>query len=349
MHFPLLLSYSYHLILPTIMSSPSQSPSLSSSSPECKPRPNKKHHSTHHEHECLMSPATHDCCRMDKWQCSPSPSSPSTHESCKHWQLCSHRHSHPDTGSWGAHPNLPFICHMGTCNACQAYGEYLTLASFHHDKDFLGACQGLNLDNLAHLLDHSPTATWKRWCHEVDNHADRLHEENDTLQVKLMSLGASQQPPAQPQGVGLSSQRDAPPAESFSGGRVRGTMPHQSSMSHQGEILQSSLSSSHPQAPMPMQRELFLTSSALALHEPTHIKGDICMDANPEQPVLSERISDVKRSLNNMEGQLFPDPNGLEQPSKILVLRQEDDQNRQVQALFIQYWDMLYVYTDGAV
>ena len=72
------------------------------------------------------------------------------------------------------------------------------------------------------------------------------------------------------------------------------------------------------------------------------------MDADLEQPVLSERISDIERSLNNMEGQLFPDPDGSEWPSEILVLGREDHQNGQVQALFIQYWDMLYMYTDGA-
>ena len=201
------------------MSSPSQSP-LPSSSPECKPRHDKKCSGTHPEHECSMSLATHNHHHRDKWQHLPSPLSPSTHESRKHWQLRSHRHGHPATGSWGAHPNLPFLCHTGACEACQAYGEHLALVSFCRDEDFLKAHQGLK-DNLAHLLDHSPTASWERWCCEADKRANCLHEENDTLWEKLASLGASQQPPTQTQGTGPSSQCNAPPAE-FSGGEVLG-------------------------------------------------------------------------------------------------------------------------------
>ena len=292
------------------MSSPSRSP-LPSSSPEHKPRHDKKCSGAHSEHEHLMSPAACDHRRRDKRRRLPSPLSPSTHESRKCQQSRSRGRGRPTTSSWGAHPDLPFLCHMGTCDACWVYGEHLTLASFCHDEDFLKARQGLE-DNLARLLDHSPTATWERWCHEVDECADRLCEENDTLQAKLTSLGVSQQAPTQTQGAGLSSQCNAPPAESFSGGRVQGTMPHQSSTSHRGEIPQSSLPYSRPQVPMPSQREVFLTSSALAPHESTHIEGDTHMDVNPEQPVLSERISDVERSLNNMEGQQFPDPNGSE-------------------------------------
>ena len=80
------------------------------------------------------------------------------------------------------------------------------------------------------------------------------------------------------------------------GGRFWGTMmPHQSSMSHRGEIPQSSLPYSHLQVPMPSQRELLLMSSTLAPHKSTHIEGDTWMDVNPEQPVLSERISNVER------------------------------------------------------
>ena len=125
---------------------------------------------------------------------------------------------------------------MGTCDACRAYGEHLTLALFCHNKDFLEACQGLE-DNLARLLDHSPAASWEQWCHEVEKRANHLHEENDTLRAKLAFLGGSQQPPPQPQGAGPSSQCNAPPAESFSGGRVWGTVPQLlMTMPHWGEI-----------------------------------------------------------------------------------------------------------------
>ena len=265
------------------MSSPSQSPSPSSS-PECKPRPDKKHTSAHHEHGRSMSPSTCNHHHRDKQQRSPSPSSPLTHESHK----CQWSHSRgcglPDTGFWGAHPNLPFICHMGTCDACRAYGEHLTLVSFHRNTDFLKARQGLE-DNLARLLDHSPTASWEWWCHKVDEHADRLCEENDTLQVMLVSLGSSQQPPPQPQGAGSSSHCGSIPTESSSRGRDQGIAPQSSSMSHRGEIPHIT-SSSHPKVPMPSQRDLFLTSSTPAPHEPTHIEGDIHMDVNLEQPAL---------------------------------------------------------------
>ena len=329
----------FSLIIPHIMSSPSRSPSLS---PECEPRCNKKHHGAHPERERSMSPATCDCRRRDKWQHSPSPSSPSTQESRKHRRSHSRGRGHSATGSWGAHPNLPFICHTGTCDACQAYGEHLTLASFCHDEDFLEALTSLK-DNLTRLLDHSPAVSWERWCHEVDECANRLREENDTLRAKLVSLGGSQQPPPQPQGEGPSSQHSAPPTESFSGGRVWGTVPQLLTTSHWGEIPHIS-SSFRPQAPMPSQRDLFLTSSTPAPHKPTYIEGDTHVEVKLGQPALLERLTSVESTLDNAKGKLFPSFSGTEQPRETLVLGHENYENRQVRALFLRYQQSLYTF-----
>ena len=331
----------FSLIIPCIMSSPSRSPS---SSPEREPRRDKKHHGAHPERERSMSPATCDRRRRDKRWRSLSPSSSSAQESCKRRRSCSCGCGHSATGSWGAHPNLPFICHTGTCDACWAYGEHLALALFCHDEDFLEACQGLK-DNLAHLLDHSPAASWEQWCHEADECANRLHEENNTLRAKLVSLGGSQQPPPQPQGVGPSSQRSAPPAESFSGGRVQGTVPQLSTTSHQGEIPHIS-SLFCPQAPMPSQRDLFLTSSTPAPHKPTYIEGDAHVEVEPGQPALSERLTSIKSTLDNAEGKLFPSFSGTEQPRETLVLGRENYEDGQVRALFLQYRQLLYAFVD---
>jgi len=72
------------------------------------------------------------------------------------------------------------------------------------------------------------------------------------------------------------------------------------------------------------------------------------MDVEPQQSALAERITTIKKTLNNAEGRLFQSFTGSEQPSQTLVLGQADDNNRQVQALFIRYQCMLYAFIDGA-
>jgi len=142
------------------MSSPSQ-PSSPPSLPEPWHRRDKKRSSAHHERGRSMSPSTRDCRRREKRRRSPLPSpTPLTHESHKHCRSCSRRRDRPSDSSWGAHPDLPFMCHATrTCNLYDVYGEHLVLASFRCSEDFLDARLDL-ADGLAHTLGHSLLARW---------------------------------------------------------------------------------------------------------------------------------------------------------------------------------------------
>jgi len=200
------------------MSSPSQ-PSSPPSSPEPRHRRDKKRSSAHHECGHSMSPSTCDRRRREKWRCllSPSPT-PSTRESYKHCWSRSRGRDCPSDSSWGAHPDLLFVCHATcTCNLCNAYSEHLALASFRRSEDFLDACLDL-ADSLACTLGHRPIGSLERWLRDADELNERLHEENEVLKAQLASLGASQQPPPQPLGAGPSSCPGATPTDTFVGG-----------------------------------------------------------------------------------------------------------------------------------
>jgi len=232
------------------------------------------------------------------------------------------------------------VCHATrTCNLCDAYGEHLALASFRHSKDFLDARLDL-ADGLACTLGHRPVGSLEHWLWDVDELNERLREENEVLKARLASLGASQQPPPQPLGAGPSSRPGVTPADMFVGGRVWGTVPQGISTSHRGD---------RPHTPYtPVPRELSLTTIAPAPHEPIHIESDVHMDVEPQQSALAERITTVEKTLDNAEGHLFQSFTGSERPSQTLVLRQADDDNGQVQALFIRYQRMLYAFIDRA-
>ena len=88
---------------------------------------------------------------------------------------------------------------------------------------------------------------------------------------------------------------------------------------------------------MPSQRDLFLTSSAPAPHEPAYIEGDTYMEANPGQPALSERLTSIENTLDNAKGKLFPSFSGTEQPRDTLVLGHKNYEDGQVRALFLRY------------
>ena len=144
----------------------------------------------------MMSPSAHNHCRREKRRCSPSPSPTlSTCKSHKHHRLCSCGRDHPSDSSWGAHPDLPFVCHAThTCNLCDVYGEHLALTLFWCSEDFLDARLDL-ADSLAHTLGHHPVGLLEHWLQDADELNEHLHEENKVLKAWLVSLGASQQPP----------------------------------------------------------------------------------------------------------------------------------------------------------
>jgi len=228
---------------------------------------------------------------------------------------------------------------MHTCNLCDAYGEHLTLTSFRCSEDFLDARLDL-ADGLARTLGHRPVGSLERWLQDADELNERLREENEVLKARLASLGASQQPPPQPLGAGPSSHPSVTPADTFVGGRVRGTVPQGISTSHRGD---------RPHTPYtPVPRELSLTTIAPAPHEPIHIESDVHMDVKPQQSTLTERITTVEKTLDNAEGRMFQSFTGSERPSQTLVLGWADDDNGQVQAPFIRYQHMLYAFIDGA-
>jgi len=202
------------------------------------------------------------------------------------------------------------------------------LASFRRSEDFLDARLDL-VDSLARTLGHHPIGSLERWLRDADKLNEHLREENKVLKARLASLGASQQPPPQPLGAGPSSRPGVTPTDTFVGGRVRGTVPQGISMSRQDD---------RPHTPYtPVPRELSLTTITPAPHEPIHIKSNVHMDVEPQQSALAERITTVEKTLDNAEGRLFQSFTGLEQPSQTLVLGWADDDNGQVQALFIQY------------
>jgi len=228
---------------------------------------------------------------------------------------------------------------MHTCNLCDAYGEHLALTSFQRSEDFLDACLDL-ADGLARTLGHRPIGLLEHWLWDVDKLNKCLCKENEVLKARLASLGASQQPPPQPLGAGPSSCPGATSTDTFVGGRVQGTVPQGISTSHQGDRPHT-LST-------PVPRELSLTTITPAPHEPIHIESNVHMDVKPQQSALAERTTTVEKTLDNAEGHLFQSFTGLEQPSQTLVLGWADDDNGQVQALFIWYQCMLYAFIDGA-
>ena len=230
---------------------------------------------------------------------------------------------------------------------CTEYGAHLALASaaqlrtyqrarydLVHLQDRLLQCR--SIEDVDRMLRHA----------EADNEELRsdntcLQEENDELRARLASMGPSQPHPT----IGPST-TDAPfRAPSFSRGRAQ-------EQRHPQRQPMGNLPTTHhdhtAQGKQPIHEDTSLTTSRPAPHESAHEAfGTMELDEPRESRPLHERFSNSEKTLDEIEGQLFPEFDGTERPRAVRILGEEWAEGK-LKALFFWVNNKLYAYVDDA-
>ena len=164
----------------------------------------------------------------------------------------------------------------------------------------------------------------------------RLQEENNKLKACLTSMG-----PLQPQ----YSTTDTPLRALSS---FRGREREQEHLQHQSMGYLPATHHHDTQGKLPTDEDMCLTTSRPAPHEPAH-KAFSSMELNEprESHPLYEQFSNSEKTLDEIEGQLFPEFDGTERPRTVRILREEWAE-RKLKALFFRVNNKLYTYVDDA-
>ena len=285
-----------------------------------------------------------------------SPSPPRTSDRTRGKQCRSHSR---DDDCWGVHPKLPYITHSHSsrCSVCTEYGAHLALASVAQLHTYQHTCYDLRTYqracyDLVHLQDR---LLQRRSVKDVDrmlHHAEadneelrsdntRLQEENDELRARLASLG-----PSQPHSTIGPSTNDTPSrAPSFSRGRAR-------EQKHPQRQPMGNLPTTHhdhtAQGTQPVYEDTSLTTSRPAPHKSAHEAfSTMELDEPRKSCPLHEHFSNVEKTLNEIEGQLFPEFDGTECPHAIRILGEEWAEGK-LKALFFWVNNKLYAYINDA-
>ena len=100
------------------------------------------------------------------------------------------------------------------------------------------------------------------------------------------------------------------------------------------------------QGKQPVYEDTSLTTSRLAPHESAHEAFDTMeLDEPRESCPLHEHFSNLKKTLDEIEGQLFPEFNGTEHPHAVHILGEEWAEGK-LKALFFWVKNKLYAYVD---
>ena len=289
---------------------PSSRPS--SPSPVCKPR-RCQSRSTSHGRERSQSTGNSDDRRKRRQSPSPPQASDKT---CR--KQCRSRSR--DDDCWGVHPELPYITHShnSRCLVCTEYGAHLALASAAQLRTYQHArydlvylqdrlLQRRSIEDVDRMLRHA----------EADNKDLRsdnacLQEENNKLKARLASMG-----PLQPQYSTTDAPLQAP--SSFRGRAQEQEHPQRQSMGYPPTTHHHDT-----QGKLPTHEDTCLMTSRPAPHEPAHEAfSSMELDEPRESCPLYERFSNSEKTLDEIEGQLFPEFDGTECPRTVRILGEE--------------------------
>ena len=222
------------------------------------------------------------------------------------------------------------------------YGAHLALASAAQLRTYQSARY-----DLVHLQDrllqrHSIKDVDRMLCHtEADNENLRsdnacLQEENDELKARLASMG-----PLQPQYSTTDAPLRAP--SSFRGRAREQERPQCQSMGYPPATHHHDT-----QGKPPTHEDTCLTTSRPVLHELAHEAfSSMELDEPCESRPLYEQFSNSEKTLDEIEGQLFPEFDGTERPHAVRILREEWAEGK-LKALFFRVNNKLYAYVDDA-
>ena len=221
---------------------------------------------------------------------------------------------------------------------CTEYGAHLALASAAQLRTYQRARY-----DLVHLQDR---LLQRRSVEDVDRmlrqaEADnedlrsdnaRLQEENDELKAHLASMG-----PLQPQPATADAPLRAP--SSFRGRAREQEHPQCQSMGYPPATHHHDT-----QGKPPTHEDMCLTTSRPAPHEPAHDAfSSMELDGPRESRPLYERFSKSEKTLEEIEGQLFPEFDGTERPRAVRILGEEWAEGK-LKALFFRVNNKLYAY-----
>ena len=225
---------------------------------------------------------------------------------------------------------------------CTEYGAHLALASaaqlctyqcarydLVHLQDRL--LQRCSVEDVDRMLRHAEADN-----EDLRSDNARLQEENDKLKARLASMG-----PLQPQPATADAPLRAP--SSFRGRAWEQEHPQRQSMGYPPATHHYDT-----QGKPPTHEDMCLTTSRPAPHEPAHDAfSSMELDGPRESRPLYERFSNSEKTLEEIEGQLFPEFDGTERPRAVRILGEEWAEGK-LKALFFRVNNKLYIYVDDA-
>ena len=225
---------------------------------------------------------------------------------------------------------------------CTEYGAYLALASAAQLRTYQHTCYDLvhlqdcllqrrSVKDVDRMLHHTEADNEDLWSDNA-----RLQEENDELKARLASMG-----PLQPQPATADTPLRAP--SSF-----RGRAREQEHPQHQSMGYPPTTHHYDTQGKPPTHEDMCLTTSRPVPHEPAHDAfSSMELNRPRESRPLYERFSNSEKTLEEIEGQLFPEFDGTERPRAVRILREEWAEGK-LKALFFRVNNKLYAYVDDA-
>ena len=191
--------------------------------------------------------------------------------------------------------------------------------------------QHCSIEDVDRMLCHVEAA-----IEDLQSDNAHLQEENNKLKAHLTSMS-----PLQPQ----SSMADAPlwAPSSFRGRAWEQEHPQCQSMGYPPATHHHDT-----KGKLPTHEDTCLTTSRPAPHKLTHEAfGTMELDEPHESHPLHEHFSNSEKTLNEIEGQLFPECDETQRPHTVHILREEWAEGK-LKALFFRVNNKLYVYVNNA-